>query len=706
MGVSRLTVGSFLFGIAGLASIVAPAHAQPVQAGPSGTSAVDPADLPPLPPPTDDLSSSATVLAASAAEEDVVVGAAKREQSLGNVASAVTVVSADRIRRFGYRTVGEAVAGVAGVYLEDNRINASLGIRGLQIPGDFNTRILILIDGATVNEAWGASSGLGFENLVSIDDIARIEVIRGPVSSVYGANAFFGIINIVTRGASESSRAYGRISANKIVGVVGTAGFAVGDVDRQVRGSVLSMGRFGETLDLPDVGNNLSGDTSYGVLASLVGTYGRTFGQVRAYRVRRDSPFAPYDGDPADSDPYKQYNTQILVEGGHTRELSKRLTLAVRGYLNIYRFYDDIAEVGATAHFVDYGDAATVGAEARARYEALEDGKLGITAGAEANYNKTKSRSFYLDDEAGGAGGLDGVPLDFSLQGVYTEVDSAPTEWLGLTAGLRFDNNTKVDRRLSPRAALFLAKKEKYGLKLLYAEGFRNPSSFEGAFFDNTTFKANPDIGAERIRSFEAVTWAKPVPGLSTRLSAFYWDARDVIVQVLDPADLLLQFQNIGRFVTEGFEAELSYRNSAGWYAFGGAALARVGSSEDPAVPVAFGNVPDSANVTAVAGVSTPKLWDKAHLSTEVLVLGPRPTRAALDGSASPDAPTWVGLNAAIYVPNLRGFDLTVGGRNLIGTRDMLPAPGDYDRSMPTAVVIPRIPGEGRELYVKLGYSY
>ena len=49
---------------------------------------------------------------------------------------------------------------------------------------------------------------------------------------------------------------------------------------------------------------------------------------------------------------------------------------------------------------------------------------------------------------------------------------------------------------------------------------------------------------------------------------------------------------------------------------------------------------------------------------------------------------------------------MTIGGRNLIGTRDMLPAPGDYDRSGPPAVVIPRIPGEGRELYVKLGYSY
>ena len=79
--------------------------------------AVDVADLPPLPAPTEEESASASVLAASSVEEDVVVGAAKREQSLGNVASAVTVVSGDRLRRFGYRTVGEAVAAVAGVYL-------------------------------------------------------------------------------------------------------------------------------------------------------------------------------------------------------------------------------------------------------------------------------------------------------------------------------------------------------------------------------------------------------------------------------------------------------------------------------------------------------------------------------------------------------------------------------------------------------------
>jgi len=528
------------------------------------------------------------------------------------------------------------------------------------------------------------------------------------VSSVYGAIAFFGIINIVTRGAAESSRAWGRFTVGSIGGVIGTAGFAAGGVDQQLRGSVLAMNRFGESLDVRDVGNNLEGDGANAVLASLVGTYGRSFAQVRAYRAERDAPFAPYDGDPAAKKPYIQLNSQILVEGGHTRDLSDRVTVSGRAYFNKYRFYDEIDDLYEDTPFLDYGDSTTVGAEVRGRFEVLDEGKLGVTTGAEANYNKTKSRSFYEGDEANGAGGLDGVPLDFRLIGIYAEADSSPTDWLGLTAGLRFDDNSKVDQRLSPRAALFLAKREKYGLKLLYAEGFRNPSAFEGAFFDNTTFKANPDIGSERIRSFEAVLWAKPSAGLSTRLSAFYWDARDVIVQVLDEndPDLLLQFQNVGRFVTQGIEAEASYRTASGWYGFAGGAVAKVGSSEDPDMPVEYGDVPDSAPVMASVGASTPRLFDLFHLSTEVDVIGRRPTRPALDGSDPPDSPTWVGWNVVAYAPRFHGFDITLAVKNVLGKRDMLPAPGDYDRSIPDPVVIPRIPGETREVYLKLGYAY
>jgi iron complex outermembrane receptor protein len=664
---------------------------------------VDVQDLPPLPPAEDEPSSSATVLAAATAEEDVVVGAAKREQTLGNVASAVTVITADRIRRFGYRTVAEALTGVAGVYIQDTRLTQQVGIRGLQIPGGFNSRILVLVDGATINEAWGAFAGVGWDGLVSIDDIARIEVIRGPVGAVYGTNAFFGIINIVTRGAAEGSRAWGRVGVGNINGAVATAGFAQGSVDKQIRGSVLAMTRFGESSTIEAIqGEPLEADGANTLIAAVVGTYGGSFGQVRAYRALRESPFAPYDSDPANDPPYELYNYQLLVEGGHTRELSKRLTVSARGYFTAYRFYDRIYYAPDDV-FLDYGDAMTGGAEVRGRYDLRKDGKLGITAGAEANYNRTESRSYTEGDFANAAV----VPLNFSIQGVYSELDGQPLPWLGFTAGLRFDNNTAIASKLSPRAALFLTNGEKYGAKLLYAEGFRNPSAFEGYFEDGVDFSANPDILPETVRSFEGVLWARPIGGLSTRLSAFYWKAKDVIEQLPDPADeTLLQFQNVGEYVTQGVEAEATYRNVAGWYGFGGLAVARVGSAV-AGEELTYGEVVDAPRVTGTVGVSTPKLGDIAHVSAAMVYLAPRATRTDEEGNTLPNSKRWFGLDATVYVPSIKGFDLTLGVRNILGVRDEVPAPGDYDRfpDPDTTIVVPKIPGEGREFFVKVGYA-
>ena len=698
----RFAVGALLATLA----VAAEVHAQ---------SAVDVADLPPLPPASEDLSSSATVLAAANSEEDVVVGAAKRQQSLGNVASAVTVVTADRIRRFGYRTVAEAIAGVAGIYFQNTRLTDQVGVRGLQIPGGFNSRILVLVDGATINEAWGAFAGVGWDGLVSIDDISRIEVIRGPVGAVYGTNAFFAIINIVTRGAAEGSRAWGHIGIHSITGTVGTAGFAAGSLDKQIRGSVLAMQRFGETYHVSEISPNpLGSDGGKTFSASVVGQYKGTFAQLRAYHWRRDSPFAPYDSDPSLDPAYEQYNDQVLLEGGHSWNVSDRLEASVRAYGSLYRYTDKI-HYATDDTYLDFGDAATAGAEVRGRYE-LVPHKLGLTAGAEANYNKTESRD-YTEGMADADDAIR-IPLDFNIQGLYTELDSQVTPWLGFTGGVRYDRNSVFDDRLSPRGALFLAKPEKYGLKLLYAEGFRNPSAFESYFDDGVDFIGNKNIRAETIRSFEGVLWARPVPGLSTRVSGFYWKAANVIEQrpappADDPMMLgLLQFQNASDYVTTGVEAEASYRTASGWYAFGGATYARVGSGPVDG-QVDYGNVVNAPALTAAGGVSTPLLIGLGHLSLQGTFLGRRLTRfdetdeTVMPLPRGPASPAWFGLDAVVYVPNLNHFDVTAGVRNIIGKRDLQPAVGDYDRfEGPQPVFVARLPSEGREVFVKLGYSY
>jgi len=668
--------------------------AAPVLAGgnPPGDAdvpAVDVADLPPLPPQGEDRTQSASLFAASAVEEDVVVGAAKREQSLGNVASAVTVISGDRLRRFGYRTVAEALRAVAGVHVVDDHLTERVGIRGLQILGDFNTRLLVLIDGATLNEVWGAFAGLGWDLPVGIDDIARIEVIRGPVSSLYGTNAFFGIINIVTRGAAETPRVWGRIGGSTFAAGTMAAGFAVGSVDRQLRGSVVGQLRRGETLSVPGIGTGLDADGMQNVAASLVGAYQGAFAQLRFYHRARELPFAPFDSL-VGSDRTREFDTLGVAEGGYTREVSKRLTLSGRGYLNVYRFSDLlIQEVAPTDPFHDVGDALWVGSELRARYAVLGD-RLGITAGGEAMVIKTESRSY-----PGSALPADRVrvPKDFSIQGIYAEADAVPTSWLSATAGVRFDRNSILEDRLSPRAAVFFARKELFGLKLLYAEGFRNPSAFEAFFEDGTDFEANPNVRAERIRSFEAVAWGRPAPGISARVSGFRWSAQRLLEQEVDASTGLLQFVNRGQATTLGVEAELSYRDTAGWYAFGGGSVMKVRDGDGQ-------RIIGAPAVLASAGVSTPRLRGLVHLSTELEIVGRRTTR---DPTVHTRA--FVGWNAAVYFPELRGFDVTIGARNLIGKRELLPSQEDYDRTMPPATV-PALPGEGREVYARVGYRF
>jgi iron complex outermembrane receptor protein len=698
----------------------ASAHADPRDAAP--TPSVDVADLPPLPERGDDSASSATMLAAAAAEEDVVVGAAKREQSLGNVASAVTVISGDRLRRFGYRTVGEALGAVAGVYLVDNRDSYTIGIRGLNIPGDFNTRILVLVDGASINEAWGSFAGLGFDNFISIDDIARIELIRGPVSSLYGANAFFGIVNIVTRGAAETPRAWARTSINSVNGSITSAGFAQGNVRRQIRGTVQFMNRIGDTTSLDALpGIDLKGDASNQLAASIVGTYDGSFVQIRGVRYRRDSPFAPFNGDPTVADPFQQYDTQVLIEGGHTSELTKRLTLAVRGYANIYEYADHIVQAPSGTPpmplppFDDFGDAKTFGAEVRARYELWPARKIGVTGGGEASFSTTKSHSY---QEQAGSTQPDPsvetiVPQNFDIEGVYAELDGQPLSWLGFTGGVRFDRNSVVDKHVSPRAALFIAKPEKYGVKLLYAQGFRNPSAYEKFFFDGVSFlqSANPDgsgLHAETIQSYEGVVWAKPIPGIALRASAFSWDARDIVTaeSVTNPATgmPIQQFQNAKELVSTGFEFEGSYRDSRGWYGFAGATYAHVGQAELTNT-IIYGTVPNAPAFSGAFGLSTPKLFGRVHLSSELVVIGQRSTRLKFAGDTLADSPPWYGWNAVVYMPAFHGFDVTIGVRNIIGTRDLVIAPPDYDRTN-SGVVVPYVPGEGREFFAKVGYSY
>ena len=680
-------------------------------------------DLPPFPEVTpEDRFDRVAEVAAQEVSEDVVVGASKREQSLGSVASAVTLITADQLKRFGFRTVAEAVSSVAGIFIVDDRMIERVGIRGVQLLGDANTRILVLIDGSPLNEPWSQYVDTSYALPIHLDDVARIEVIRGPVSSVYGTNAFLGIVNIVTLGADRAPPVYGRIGGDSFGSITGNAGFGYGSVNRQIRANVAWVRRGAEDLAYSPIENNPEDNVDFDTDADRLDAlnaavqvhFDRLFFQLRGHTRTRQLPGAPYDSQTAapDNEDNKNTDRQLLGELGYNRELGDKVILAGRLYADLYQFRGELRraeEDGSVATFESEGNSLWYGGEVRGLFDLssvmpTEGGKLDLTAGVAAEFSDTDSTSV----TQGSMEGPIEIDTPFNIQGLYTEINIEPYEWLAATAGVRFDLNSEFEDNFSPRTALFLKSGEAVGLKLLYAQGFRNPSIFEAFFADGERFQPacgsleecemaqEPPLRPELITSYEAVVWGRPFPGIKVRASVWRWDVEDLIEKrsVFDPDvfEERLQYQNLADLRSQGLELEGSYRDTAGWYGFANVSFADVTRNEEDAL-----NAP---SVVAKAGVSTPRLFDLVHVSSDVRYIGERQTRD--DDVVAGEHLAW---NAAVYVPDYKGFDITVGVRNLLGDRQDTPAQVDYDRQSPQADLLV-IPGTGREFFTRLGYRF
>src|ERR1041385_3519920 len=129
----------------------------------------------------------------------IVYGASKHDQKITEAPSDVCSSDLDDIKQFGYRTLGDILSGVRDLYINSDRVYQSLGIRGVSRLGDFGGRVLLTIDGHRLNEPIYDSTFFGQDFPLDVDLIERVEVIRGPGSALYGNNAFFGIVNVVTR---------------------------------------------------------------------------------------------------------------------------------------------------------------------------------------------------------------------------------------------------------------------------------------------------------------------------------------------------------------------------------------------------------------------------------------------------------------------------------------------------------------------------
>src|ERR1700735_3451228 len=130
---------------------------------------------------------------------DSVYGAPGFKQKVAEAPASVTIVTSEEIQRYGYRTLADILRNVPGFYVSYDRNYSYLGVRGFGLPGQYNDSIALLVDGHRLNDNIYGGNLIGTDFPVDVDLIDRVEVIRGPNSSLYVASAFLGVVNIITK---------------------------------------------------------------------------------------------------------------------------------------------------------------------------------------------------------------------------------------------------------------------------------------------------------------------------------------------------------------------------------------------------------------------------------------------------------------------------------------------------------------------------
>jgi outer membrane receptor protein involved in Fe transport len=136
-----------------------------------------------------------------------ITAATKSAIASESAPASITVITADEIAAFGYTSLTEALTAIRGAFTSNDRSYESIGFRGFSPPGDYTNRVLVLVDGHSTNDAVTGQGYVGHDFDVDLANVARIEIVRGPGSVLYGTGALFGVINVVTRRAAEGLHA-------------------------------------------------------------------------------------------------------------------------------------------------------------------------------------------------------------------------------------------------------------------------------------------------------------------------------------------------------------------------------------------------------------------------------------------------------------------------------------------------------------------
>ena len=615
-----------------------------------------------------------------------VYGASKYQQAVAEAPASVTVITADEIKMYGHRNLAAILQSVRGFSMSYDRNYDYIGIRGFSRPGDYNTRVLLLIDGVRINDAVYDQAAVGNDFPLDADLIERVEVVRGPSHSLYGSNAFFGVINVVTKrgrslGGAEFSGAGGSFSTYKGRASYGRR-FDSG-VEVLFSGSLLdSRGQnlYYKEYDTPDQNNGWANGCDgerYG--SGFLKLHYRDFTLEGGYlRRRKNIPTGSY-GTIFDNPQTQTVDVRSFADFRFEHAYQNRLSILARVSYNGYHYDGDYLYAAGQGTFInkDYARSDTVSTELQLTKELFHRHKL--VAGVELRDNFRQDQgnydtAVYLDDRR----------RSFSW-GIYGQDEFALLDNLVLHAGLRYDHFDSFGGTWNPRLALVYNPLPDTTLKLIYGRAFRAPNAYE-LYYSTAPFVSNPQLRQETETSYEAVLEQVLTENVNVTVVAFYNRMSDVISETLLP-DGSHNFQNSDAYTLRGIEFELQGK----WqYGLQGRASCTLQQARRNGADQTVTNSPRQlAKLNLIVPISGGKLF--AGVEEQFT-----DKRSILSGA---EAPQFFVTNLTLFSRQLlKGLELSASVYNLFDKR--YSDPGSVDHLQAT------IHQDARSFRVKASYAF
>ena len=486
-----------------------------------------------------------------------VVSASRFEQKSSETPSTVSVVTQDDIRQYGWRTLGEVLRSLRGFYVHYDRGYEYVGTRGFARPQDFNTRVLLLVDGHRMNDAVYDMAYIGTDSIIDLDLVDHIEVIRGPGSSIYGSNALFGVINIVTRTAEQVNGAEvgARLSSHGTVEGRATLGTRF-ENGAGLLASISGMNGTGPDLffpefDSPQTNNGQTSHTDYtrqGRFFARLSQEGLSL-TAAASRRNKGMPNGGFGGA-FDDRGHTQIDTQAYVDLHYTRNLAADTELSGRAFVADYTYSMPALYGTPSVRNYDEAHGSWYGAEMKLVSALTARNKL--VAGLEHQRNRIQ-RLTNRDEP-------DVINFDDRRQsersGAFVQNDFQWTSDLKLSLGARYDWMSHQAGQFSPRLGAVYRSTAQTVWKVQYGSSFRAPNSYESNYGFPGTQRANPDLRPETIKTWEG--GVEHYLDSQTRLlaTAYMYRLDKLIDQISESRTGPLQYVNSGKTRAHGIELE------------------------------------------------------------------------------------------------------------------------------------------------------